>query len=281
MICILDTFQHMHMKSKQIIVKDKIQSNKIIKVAEFDNNKRHTQAHKHNGYLELVLLTNTSGTHTIDGREYTVKTPCLLIIQQDNVHHWNLTAPVEGYVLLLKKVFIDECLDFEITHLIHKITALDIIYLKDSYLLQDIFRILSSEENRICQEGLLRIILSKSLESNQKISSPTSLSLDLFKKFIELLNNNNTVVNSVAHYALLVNTTPQNLNAICKKHTKNTASKLIAEQILKEAKRLLIYTECTIAEIGYSLGFSDKSNFTKFFKRHVQMTPQEFKNIRL
>ncbi|WP_160070253.1 hypothetical protein [Sphingobacterium bovisgrunnientis] len=50
------------MKSKQIIVKDNIQSNKLIKVAEFDNNKRPTQAHKHNGYLELVLLINTSVT---------------------------------------------------------------------------------------------------------------------------------------------------------------------------------------------------------------------------
>lgn len=269
------------MKSKQILIKDKIQSNKLIKVAEFDNNKRQTQAHKHNGYLELVLLTKTSGTHTIDGREYPVRTPCLLIIQHDNVHHWNLTTRVEGYVLLLKKTFIEHCLDLEIMHLIHKITALDIIYLQESYPLQDIFRILSSEDNRICQEGLLRVILSKSLESKQKILSPTSLSLDLYKRFNELLSNGNSVINSVAHYALLLNTTPQNLNSICKKHTNCTASRLIAEQILKEAKRLLIYTENTIAEIGYSLGFTDKSNFTKFFKRHLLMTPQEFKNGRL
>jgi len=268
-------------KTKQIDIKNKFQSNKLIKVVEFDNNKRQTQAHKHNGYLELVLLTKTNGTQTIDGREYPVRTPCLLIIQQENVHHWNLCSPVEGYVLLLKKAFVDECLDLEITQLIHKITALDIIYLEDYHPIQDIFRILSSEENRICQEGLLRVILSKSLESKQKISSPTTLSLDLFKRFNELLNNGTTVVNSVSHYALLLNTTPQNLNSICKKHTNSTASKLIAEQILKEAKRLLIYTENTIAEIGYSLGFTDKSNFTKFFKRHLHMTPQEFKNGRL
>ncbi|MGN0003711.1 MAG: helix-turn-helix domain-containing protein [Sphingobacterium composti] len=269
------------MKNKEITIKDKIKLNTLLKVAEFENNKRQTQAHKHNGYLELVLLTKTSGKHIIDGREHIVKTPCLLIIQQNNVHHWSLNAPVEGYVLLLKKAFIDECLDLEITQLIHKITALDMLYLQDSYPLQEIFRILSCEDNRICQEGLLRIILSKSLESKQQISSPTTLSLDLFKRFNVLLSNNTTVVNNVAHYALLLNTTPQNLNFICKKHTNNTASKLIAEQILKEAKRLLIYTESTIAEIGYSLGFSDKSNFTKFFKRHEQITPQEFKNQRL
>lgn len=268
------------MKSKQIAIKNKIQSHKLIKVAAFDIDKRQTQAHKHSGYLELVLLTNTTGYHTIDEREYFVKTPCLLIIQQDNVHHWNLTAPVEGYVLLLKKAFEEQCLDPEIIHLIHKITALDIIYLKESYPLQDIFRILTNEENRICQEGLLRVILSKSLESKLKISSPSTLSLDLFKRFNALLLNGTTVVNSVAHYALILNTTPQNLNSICKKHTNQTASKLIADQILKEAKRLLIYTDNTIAEIGYALGFTDKSNFTKFFKRHLHITPQQFKNER-
>lgn len=89
------------------------------------------------------------------------------------------------------------------------------------------------------------------------------------------------MINNVLNYTLLLITTLENLNYICKKHTNSTDYKLIAQQILNEAKRLLIYTENTIAEIGYSLGFTDKSIFRKLFKRHMQITPQQFISGRL
>jgi AraC family transcriptional activator of pobA len=47
---------------------------------------------------------------------------------------------------------------------------------------------------------------------------------------------------------------------------------------LIEAKNLLINSDKTIAEIGFILGFSEKSYFTSVFKKKSGQTPSEFRD---
>ncbi|MGO3164571.1 MAG: helix-turn-helix domain-containing protein, partial [Sphingobacteriaceae bacterium] len=108
-----------------------------------------------------------------------------------------------------------------------------------------------------------------------KQSTPTQDSI--YVKFCSMLNEDAKVVNHVAHYASTLNTSPQNLNAACKKNGNLTASEVLAGYIIKEAKRLLFYTANSVSEVGFELGFSDKSNFSKYFKRHTGITPREFR----
>jgi AraC family transcriptional activator of pobA len=44
-----------------------------------------------------------------------------------------------------------------------------------------------------------------------------------------------------------------------------------------EAKRLLIYTDLTSAEVAYSLGFEDPSYFVRFFRRETGAAPIRFR----
>ncbi|MDR0265439.1 MAG: helix-turn-helix transcriptional regulator [Sphingobacterium sp.] len=265
------------MISKTILIKDKLEPKKLLKIAAFDNSKAVTKPHRHNGYLELVFLSATSGRHVIDGNESPIKTPCILIIRKDSVHHWELATPIEGFVLLVKKSFVDLSLDLEIARMVDEISKLDTIYLKENGIIPTLLQLLEQEENKICQEGLFRSLLAKVLESIDKIEQPTSISNDLYVRFIELLNTDSKIINNVAYYANLLHTSPQNLTAACKKNINNTASQILATYIIKEAKRLIFYTNKSIAEIAFSLGFTDKSNFSKYFKRFTGFTPSEFK----
>jgi AraC family transcriptional activator of pobA len=265
------------MRSKQIDIKNKLTANKILKVAPFDSTKTKTQAHRHNGYLELVLLTNAKGFHFKDGQEFLVQAPCLLVIKKDDVHHWELEKTVEGFVLLLKKDFADNSYDNELIKLLDQITKVEMITLENSYPLAELFKMLVEEENKTYQEGILKALLSKSLEKGIINKGDNSSNNDLFNRYTLLLQNETTIVNHVAYYAEKLHTTPQNLNLTCHKLANISASKHLATHIIKEAKRLLIYTNNTIEEIAYKVGFSDKSNFSKFFKRHVKETPSEFK----
>ncbi|HEY1121221.1 MAG TPA: helix-turn-helix domain-containing protein, partial [Haloferula sp.] len=47
---------------------------------------------------------------------------------------------------------------------------------------------------------------------------------------------------------------------------------------LLDAKRLLLYSELSVAEIGYRLGFKDPSYFGRFFRRYESRTPAEFRD---
>ena len=44
-----------------------------------------------------------------------------------------------------------------------------------------------------------------------------------------------------------------------------------------ESQRLLAQGDMSIKEISYQLGFSELTNFVKFFKKHTQITPITFR----
>lgn len=262
---------------KKIAVKNKLEHQRLIKVAPFDLSKNITRPHKHNGYLELVFLSSTSGQHVIDGRKSKIETPCLLVIRKGNVHHWELANPVRGFVLLVKDEFVNQSLDFEINRLVDEISRRDTIYFKEASTIENLLGILAVEDNKICQEGLFKVILTKALENTASSKPSKTKQQNIYERFCGLLNQDVRVMNQVAYYAAKLHTSPQNLSMACKKNTNLTASEVIAGYIIKEAKRLLFYTSNSISEIAYELGFSDKSNFSKYFKRYTGITPTAFK----
>jgi AraC family transcriptional activator of pobA len=81
----------------------------------------------------------------------------------------------------------------------------------------------------------------------------------------------------VAQYASLLNTTPQNLNAACRKSGGQSAGEILDGFIIDEAKRLLLYTDNNVGEIAYQLNFKDPSYFVKFFKKYQRITPDEYR----
>ncbi|MFC6100331.1 helix-turn-helix domain-containing protein [Olivibacter domesticus] len=67
------------------------------------------------------------------------------------------------------------------------------------------------------------------------------------------------------------------LNRSIKGVTGKPTSAHIAERIAAEAKALLKYTDWSVAEIAYSLGFDYPSYFHKYFKQVAGTTPQSFR----
>jgi AraC-like DNA-binding protein len=55
------------------------------------------------------------------------------------------------------------------------------------------------------------------------------------------------------------------------------AKTYISEYLTLEIKRFLMNTNLSIKEIAYQTGFEDPTNFVKFFKKHSNRTPAEFR----
>ena len=56
-----------------------------------------------------------------------------------------------------------------------------------------------------------------------------------------------------------------------------SAKHVIIEKLIAESKKMLSYTNYTISQIAYELGFSDEGNFTNFFKKHTKKNPSEMR----
>ncbi|MEC3906691.1 helix-turn-helix domain-containing protein [Tamlana sp. 2201CG12-4] len=265
--------------------KDKTASYDTIKIEPFKKSIRKTAPHKHNKYLEFVYFTQASGYHVIDNSKIEIKkdVPIFFVVRKEQVHFWDITSEPKGFVIIIKKSFIENCLDIEIKQLLIKITSFTHLTPKDSNTVEQLFHLLVNEYQNAKQsntiiEGLLKALLSKILQFQPKEKNPNQ---SIYQQFTELLSSQDNLSNNVEYYAKLLNTSPQNLNINCRNECSKSASEVISEFILREAKRLLLYTNKNISEIAYSLSFKDNSHFTKYFKRHVGHTPSNFKNENL
>lgn len=264
-------------------VKDKTELNKGFKADTFRKNIRKTTAHKHNSYFELVYLSKGKGTHTIDSQTYRVDVPVLFVIRKEQVHFWDLENEPDGYVLILKKSFIEESLDKELRKLLLQVSRFACIQLLEQQQIELLLELLVQEYNaeagtdKNVVEGLMKALLAKVVQQINASAVSKNTGTDLYQQFRELLSQEQVLQNSVAHYAQQLNTTPQNLNAACRKIANQPAAEVLSEFIIEEAKRLLLYTDNTIAEIAYAFEFSDSSHFVKYFKRHTGYTPKVFR----
>lgn len=266
-------------------VKEKIGRSKTIKVAPFRKHVRKTTPHRHGSYLELIYLSEGTGTHTIDSVEYTIETPLLHVVRREQVHSWELESEPDGYVVLIKKAFFDNSIDYELKSLFAKISRQSASRISDYPKISAILQLLmeeSADQNKIClpvQEGLLKALLAKTIQVWLSVTtSPRSEIQGVHQSFLELVEYDNGLKKSVSYYAALLNTSPQSLNAACRRSLNKTATQIVSESVIAESKRLLLYTNSTVSEIAFLLEFADASHFAKYFKKIVGTTPQLFRS---
>lgn len=262
---------------EDIAIKNKIEAPELLKTAPFRKDVRKTRPHKHKNYAEIIYLSKGHGTHTIDHTPYPIHAPTIFLVRQEQVHHWNITDEPEGYVVLLRKGFLQQSLDSELKNALSRLSALNCLQLAKSDTIETLFHLLAHEKEFVVVEGLLKALLTKILAVSQPVSMQKRKTNDLLLRFRDLLNETDNLHNNVAYYADKLNTTPQNLNAVCKKALNQPASQTLAEHIVNEAKRLLLYTGIQGSQIAHHLHFKDNSHFIKYFKRHTGSTPQAYR----
>jgi YesN/AraC family two-component response regulator len=99
--------------------------------------------------------------------------------------------------------------------------------------------------------------------------------LQNLKNFIE---THYKTKHTASDYANMLAITPKALTKLTKSHFNKTLTELIAERIVIEAKRELYLTNKTVKEIAFELGYNDEYYFSRFFKKHVDLSPQLFRD---
>src|ERR1700730_5045372 len=102
--------------------------------------------------------------------------------------------------------------------------------------------------------------------------------IGLVRRFRQAVERSFRASTSVRDYAQMLGVTTSHLSESLRLETGLTAGELIRARLLLEAKRLLLHSEQTIAEIGYELGFEDPSYFSRFVRREIETSPVELRN---
>ena len=100
----------------------------------------------------------------------------------------------------------------------------------------------------------------------------------IYRELVQLVIENYKEERKAQFYAQEMGLSLQHLSTTVKQVTGKNILDLIAYVVLVDAKAKLKSTDMTIQEIAYSLNFPSASFFGKYFKRHMGMTPQEYRN---
>ena len=82
---------------------------------------------------------------------------------------------------------------------------------------------------------------------------------------------------SIADYAEKLFVSPKSLAKRLKAHHYGTPTEILRDRIILEAKRDLRYTQKSVKEIAFDLGFEDPAYFTRYFKKSEKMSPQGYR----
>ncbi|SEW29903.1 transcriptional regulator, AraC family [Chryseobacterium wanjuense] len=96
--------------------------------------------------------------------------------------------------------------------------------------------------------------------------------------FLNDLAANHQTERTVEFYAERQSITTRHLSSVVKAITGKSASQMIALIVMNEAKVLLNSSNKPVSEISSMLGFSDQYSFSHFFKKHLEVSPSQYRN---
>lgn len=103
---------------------------------------------------------------------------------------------------------------------------------------------------------------------------------ELFGRFMQLVEQEYKRQHDVAFYAEQLHITPKYLCSITRTITHRTPKDLIDHQLVMQVKVRLSTSSAPIKQIVDEYGFSSASFFTRYFRTHTNMTPQEYRRIK-
>ena len=244
------------------------------------------------GFYHILWFQKGSPTHLVDFNPVEIKPNTILFLNKDTVQRFDKKGGFDGKAILFTDGFFCN-------------TEEDIKYLRSSILFNDLFSVSQIQMSKTASLfAHLFQLMEIELENEKDISQPhilknllhnflllsererrkqnfteikKSADLDYVMLFKDLLESNYHKLKQVSNYAKIISVTEKRLNQATSKILGKSPKQMIDERVMLEAKRLLAHTNESVKEIGFELGFDEPTNFIKYFRKHSNSTPVEFR----
>lgn len=124
-------------------------------------------------------------------------------------------------------------------------------------------------------EGLIFEIIAEA--SRSKVATSERKSPRWLKQAKQFLHDNFLKSLSFEDVAKVADVHPVHLARVFRKQNGCTLGEYVRRLRVEFACQKISSTENSLSEIAFSVGFADQSHFTKTFKRHVGLTPSEYR----
>ncbi|WP_246139489.1 helix-turn-helix domain-containing protein [Phaeobacter marinintestinus] len=238
--------------------------------------------HRHARLHQVLLIADGGGQAHIDGQQVQMTPGMAINVPRGHVHGFSFQEGTQGWVVTLSSDLVDDCLrEGEGLGSVMHVPATTTLTPDLRALAEQIFaeygrRTFGRAHILRAMAALLIGLMARAVQSEQGQVDP-GRDNPLFRRFETLIETEYRNRIPVADYAAQLAVSPTHLNRIVRQATGGSASTLINDRMLREARRLLIYTTLSAAEIGYELGFADPAHFSRVFSTGTGQPPRQFR----
>ncbi len=249
-------------------------------------------------YFSFVFIKEGKGTYTIDDKTFPFEDRTIYFTNPGHIKSFEIDSSKDAYIITLTESFLRENVHPDIfgefpfllaeTVPPKQMTAEEFREFETMYqLIFKEFEKKASYKHKIL--GNLFVVLLLKIkekfwlsynpkeEGNRSSQIVKSFKLLLEQKFKKAAITPLSNAFLVQDYANELHLHPNYLNTVIKSKTGKTVNDWIVKRTLSTAKALLKNTALTSKEISFHLGFSEPTHFSRFFKRHTQLSPSAFR----
>lgn len=249
--------------------------------------------HRHPRLHQVLWMEQGAGTVEIDGVAQALADDSLVVVAPGDVHAFRFRADARGLVLTLSDEFVDAAAAAEDSvrtlmsqsfvaqasaELARCMAAIGIVYSASSAGSAGAGGGSGAAGKRLLLHGHCQVLLGELLRSHGAPDLRHGNSQQrLVRRFEHLLDQHHLQHWSASRYAAELAVTPTRLGRATQAVRGVTPTALIAQRLMREARRRLSYSGHGVSEVAYSLGFRDPAYFTRVFTRSVGSSPRAYR----
>lgn len=261
--------------------------------------KKRRKVHSEN-YYQIIWFKNGNGRYFVDYKGFDIIENTLFFVTKEQVHYFDKNTHYSGVLIQFNEQFLiqnNNDADFLLKYDLFKKLTPPYINLDrdDLFVLDEYLNLIKNElnnKNKPYQAELVRNYLKVFLIQLQHKWNKLNTSMGhhilpgdkkqlKLAKFLNLIEDNFKKELNVSEYARIMQISSRTLSDLTSQLLDKSPSQLIHERIIDEAQKMLLNTNFSINKIGYNLGFNDDSYFVKYFKKHTNISPLDFRNFYL
>lgn len=245
-------------------------------------------AHLHSDLLQVLYIQSGHAEVDIDGQVRVLDEAAVQVVPALCVHAFRFSEDIQGHVLTLAQPLVDHLgIALERPPM-----TLPVCYLVEGHRerLDMLFGTLAREygQHEAGRELMLQSLISALLVwlARQALAGERDEALlsdrgrNHLRRFQGLVEQHYREHRPLDWYASQLGLSVAHLNSLCRRLAGQSGLQLIHQRLMLEAKRNLVYTSMTIAQVADSLGFSEAAYFSRFFRRGSGLSPKDFRNQR-
>lgn len=239
--------------------------------------------HRHARLHQVLLIESGGGRATIEGHDHALGPMRAINVPVGSVHGFAFVRGTQGWVLTIATEVLDEVLmpSEGLTAVLGRPAVL-----RGSPAMRTAMKQIFTEfaGQHFARAHLLRSLagtlfglVARELSNRDGLHDPAAKS-DLLQRFRGLIEQHYLEHWSVAQYADALSVTPTHLSRIARAATGHSASRVILNRVVREARRNLVYTNMPISTIAYALGFKDPAYFSRVYSTATGFSPRAFRD---